>query len=533
MTAPHTPDLRRPPEMAGSVRLREVRAGMTTARRSAAAELSIIGRLTERLHGDGIRYCHWKSNHTLDESLDGLIDVDLLVDPAAAGPFAGILAALEFKPMTPPAWFAYPAIGHFIALDRAAASLVHLHVYHQLITGEGHLKGYHLPWEDVVLATRKFDPQRGIYVTDPDVEMVLFMVRSALKLRTHDQLLRSPATPCFRNHVLAEFRWLRERTNASRVVELGRELLGAEAARRLPALLDSRPTLRRLLAFRRTVIAALHPYRRYGPLEAIWHRWLKEWYSVWGIARLRRLRPLVPFTRIPVTGGRMIAFIGPDGSGKTTLTKAIVAWLSGRVDVLPIYFGSGDGSVSPVRWPLQLASRWWRRRAASTSPGRPRAHTTAAGAAPLWMRIGRALWALTLSYEKRAKLRQAWRAHERGIIVLCDRFPQNLVMGYMDGPLLSHWRTSRSGLLRALARWEGAPYEWAAIHPPDLVIRLDVAPEVAVTRKADGNLAGIQKRAEASRLMRYPRHARLIAVDASGTLDSLLRWVKIRVWDAI
>src|SRR2546430_10120857 len=41
--------------------------------------------------------------------------------------------------------------------------------------------------------------------------------------------------------------------------------------------------------------------------------------------------------------------------------KEIVAWLSPHVDVLPIYFGSGDGPVSPIRWPLQVASRWWHR----------------------------------------------------------------------------------------------------------------------------------------------------------------------------
>src|SRR5205807_10291643 len=142
-------------------------------------------------------------------------------------------------------------------------------------------------------------------------------------------------------------------------------------------------------------------------------------------------------------------------------------------DVLSIYFGSGDGPVSPIRWPLQLASRWWGRRKAEARA------RSAPGTPPTWMRIARALWALVLRAEKAQRLRRAWRAHERGLIVICDRFPQNQVMGCMHGPLLSEWQESRSRMVRALARWERAPYDWAQTHPPDLVIRLDVAPEVA------------------------------------------------------
>src|SRR5207253_10961084 len=181
----------------------------------------------------------------------------------------------------------------------------------------------------------------------------------------------------------------------------------------------------------------------------------------------------------PATGGRLIAVVGPDGSGKSTVVKEIVTWLSEHVDVLPIYFGSGDGPVSPVRWPLQLAGRWWHRRKAEarsrSAPARA-GEGDAPGTPPTWMRIARALWALILRAEKAQRLRRAWRAHERGMIVVCDRYPQNQMMGCMDGPLLSEWRESRPRLLRALARWERAPHHWAQGHPPGLVGPPQVAP---------------------------------------------------------
>src|SRR6266508_3511029 len=98
---------------------------------------------------------------------------------------------------------------------------------------------------------------------------------------------------------------------------------------------------------------------------------------------------------------------------------------------------------------------------------------------------GRIPWALTLSFEKRAKLRRMIRARNRGLIVICDRYPQSQVPGFNDGPLLAHWGQHSWALCRALARWEARPYDDAALDPPDLVIKLVLAPEVALTRRPE------------------------------------------------
>ena len=232
----------------------------------------------------------------------------------------------------------------------------------------------------------------------------------------------------------------------------------------------------------------------------------------------------------------MIAFVGSDGSGKSTLAQGIVEWLSDKIDVLPVYFGSGQGPGSVLRWPLQLAAGFVHRlgKARPEAQAAPDANGKAARRRkPAWEVVGRVLWALTLSHEKRRKLRRAWAGHEQGMIVVCDRFPQNQVAGYMDGPLLTHWRDHRFRLFRALARWERAPYEWADLHPPDLVIRLNVSPQIALRRKPEMSWPEVSRRITATRRLRYPRITKVVTLDADRPIDQLLLEAKNLIWDAI
>jgi thymidylate kinase len=144
----------------------------------------------------------------------------------------------------------------------------------------------------------------------------------------------------------------------------------------------------------------------------------------------------------------------------------------------------------------------------------------------------RPLWALTLSYEKRRKLRRASQARNRGIIVVSDRYPQNQVMGFNDGPLLRHWLNHRSWFLRALARWEGAPYRWAEEFPPDLVIKLNISPDVACLRKPEMEPAESRRRVETIRGLAFPM-SDIVEIDADAPLEEVLLKVKRAIWASI
>jgi thymidylate kinase len=106
-------------------------------------------------------------------------------------------------------------------------------------------------------------------------------------------------------------------------------------------------------------------------------------------------------------------------------------------------------------------------------------------------------------------------------------------MGFNDGPLLSSWLEHPSRILRVLALREAEVYRAAGTYPPDLVIRLVVAPEIAWRRKPERSLASLRERTEAIRALRFPPRTRVVEVDASQPLDRVLLEVKHAIWESL
>lgn len=177
--------------------------------------------------------------------------------------------------------------------------------------------------------------------------------------------------------------------------------------------------------------------------------------------------------------GMLVAVIGSDGSGKSTISRDLYLRVASEVDAKHLYFGSGDGPSSLLRRPMKAAKD---RFLGSKESTRDSVRDGAGFRGP-WIPAARVAWALALAAEKRRKLRAAMLARDAGAVVVCDRYPQVQFPGQNDGPLLWRWSRSRSWLLRRIASWEARPYELAARSSPDLVIRLDVDTDTASARR--------------------------------------------------
>jgi thymidylate kinase len=479
-----------------------------------------------------VSYCHWKSNEHLRPATIGETDLDLLVARDSAPLVEEILAETGYRRMTAPPARSYIGIEDYLAMDGATGKLIHLHLHYRLVLGEKFLKGYRLPWEERLLSSRRLDAETGLYVSAPELELIVLLVRGALKHRRRDTL--GFGSGPLDGDFLREFRWLAKRIDPVKLRTETTELLGAPAAALLEQIVARGVDSPGLARFRVAIRNVTDSYRTYSPAEATRRRWSREWQARWARFRSRwsGRRPIVRFSN--PRGGLIIAFLGADGSGKSTVTSVIASWLSWRMEVVPLYFGFGDGPVSPMRRPLQSLKSLYSRRASESkagSEGNVTRTTTSWRGVPraMW----RTLWSWSIVREKEGRLREAQRARNLGLIAICDRYPQGQIMGLGDGPLLGHWNQHPWGWLRAAARWELSAYRSMEAVVPDLVIKLQVSPEVSAGRKEDVSLESLARRIEVVNRVEFPSGAKVVAVDSNRPLEQVLLDVKRLVWEAL
>jgi thymidylate kinase len=500
--------------------------------------LVVVTELSRGLHEAGVSYCHWKSNEHLHAAVQGDTDLDLLVDRQSALRVTRVLAEAGYKRMVAIPARAYVGIEDYLALDHTTGKLVHVHLHYRLIVGEKFLKGHRLPWEERMLAGRRLDLDTGMYVTAPELELIVLLVRAALKLRRREILGFGGGGPGDHDF-LRELRWLSGRADPVLLRSEATDLLGRPGAEMVAALMRAEPDRAMLVRFGRAIAGVTQEWRTYPAAEATRRRWMREWSArsarlwsrVLGVRRVTRFHD--------PRGGVIIAFLGADGSGKSTVTNAVASWLSWRMEVLPLYLGFGDGPVSWVRMPLRgLKLLYARRRRLPAAPQElPRESSAREMRVPSLRDIPRALWLVLWSWsvvrEKRSRLRQARRGRNLGLVVLCDRYPQAQIMGLGDGPLLGHWERHPWAWLRAVAKWELEAYREMEAVVPDLVIKLHVSPEVSAARKQDVSLDSLVRRVDVVKRVHFSARTQVAHVDADEPIEQVLLEVQRAIWEAL
>src|SRR6187402_3529281 len=158
----------------------------------------------------------------------------------------------------------------------------------------------------------------------------------------------------------------------------------------------------------------------------------------------------------------LIALVGSDGSGKSTVGEALLAWMRATRPTELCHLGKQTGNIGRAiaRWPL-VGRRFDKAITAKADKAKdPRGPS---------LLTGILIYLFSMRRVRRFKRMLAER--DKGVAILTDRFPQVEVPGPMDGLGLA--TAAQAGpILRWLARRERAQYDWMASHKPDLVIRL-------------------------------------------------------------
>lgn len=276
---------------------------------------SAIMELFERLHDAGIAACHWKSNEHLGAALVGETDLDLLVDAGRMDDVRQILHNLDARRFQSVAAREHRHIEDWFLVAPATDRLLHVHLHERLVVGGRGQKAIRLPWERRVLDGRTMDEASQVPMAAPDIELLMLLVRAAIKLTLRDRVALLIGRAFRDAHTQREYEWLRQRADDDQVLALARELIGTTAAAPLRTMLGLGITRKRLFDLRDALKPKLSGWRIHSP----WRRRRRQWQSAL-LAMHRRLgRPVALRRRVP-HDGIVIAIVGIDGAGKSTLT---------------------------------------------------------------------------------------------------------------------------------------------------------------------------------------------------------------------
>jgi thymidylate kinase len=490
--------------------------------------LTIVSALFEQLNGGGIRYCHWKSNWILEKTLEGQTDIDLLVHREDVSSLRAILQDLGFRPAVEMGSAPFPSVEHYHALDEPSGALAHVHVYSRVISGGSLAKNYHLPLEEMLLA----DVERIGIVNVPSngAELVVFVLRMCLKHATLPEL--ALVTRDWEN-VRQEVAWLatdEARAKAAALlpiwlpnVDPGLFETALEALRR-PA-----PLARRVLLGRR-VRAQLRPFARQGRLTA----WLDEEQRFLAKAIQRGRGSQRRLT--PVSGGAVIAFVGGEATGKSTMLEDTERWLGAHFTVQRVHAGKPPSTpLTAIPNVLLPAVRLLLPGQRSTRVSTERASEREQGDAEKPFPLLFGLRSVFLAHDRRSLLARAFASSANGAIVLSDRYP-SVEIGSLDGAQLGGSDATRNDgrFRRWLAGVEDRLYR--QIPPPDLVIYLTAPLEVTIERNRDRGKYEpeeyVRSRHARSSNLQFDR-VRVEMVDTNRSTEESAREIRRLIWGSL
>ena len=470
--------------------------------RESGAVAELVAELLDSLRFEDVRYCHWKSNLTLSRALAGDEDLDLLVARESLPRALGSLTAHGFKEATLLSRFSPPGVRHFYGHDRKSGKLIHVHLYNRVITGESLLKGHALPFEAMLLDDARVEGQ--VRVASRPAELVVFVLRMFIKYGSALDLSRLIGTSA---SVRRELEWLEQGdglTRALALLEVHCPPVDASLFRDCVEALRRDASLLRRYLLARAMRRRLRIYAvRTRPRRAL---------DLTGLLLDQARRRLIGnrLNKIPRAGGAVIAFVGADATGKSTLSSETARWLGETFAVRTAHLGKPPSSwlTIPLNVLLPLARRLSLRggRNAAAPQQQPASRPSPEALLKRPATLPNALRAAALAWDRSRLAQRVARAAARGELVVCDRYPAES-SGAPDGPRLIPGE-GRSPLQDRLARIERRLYR--NMPPPDLVLRLQAPVDTAKRRNRAREESDGEEYLEA-------RHVQILEWSRSGT----------------
>lgn len=475
--------------------------------------LELVQQLISTLDKNKIVYCHWKSNVNLQKAVSGEDDLDLLVSRNNKCSFETAIRSLNFKPVSSK-FIAFPGVSHFYGYDLTGDKIVHLHVYYQVITGSSVTKAHVFNIEEEVLRHRVTDHPLRMPVPQRYMEYVIYMIRLMIKLSSiceHARVCRHL------DEIWREIDYLYNGRDDQQIASFLENYFPSITPEFLKNCLVSVKEKKHITSYLlgKKIRWNLHRYRRMSRFNELAQLLFQLFYRTLNKLLLHEKKRFK-------SGGIMIAIVGADATGKTTICNQIHEWLGENFTAFKVHVGKPPSSL--LTFPLNMLVRIMK---LCKGKGDMRTSTKKGckgSSWPLAVRLS------MLSFDRMRLTRRFWRKSVSGKIVIFDRYPSSTV-GAMDSQRMVPCDVK--GLKKLLARWEEHCYSLIPI--PDIVFQLHVPVEVAVQRndmrKKEGKEADefIRLRHEENSHLSY--NGRLVySIDTSRDYSVVIGQIKKLIW---
>lgn len=487
------------------------------------SELRIVRDLLNELNKN-VEYCHWKSNQHFSKALQGIDDLDILINRNNTNELLIILSKLNFKHFYTPAARTYVGIEDWMGFDEDTGKIIHLHLHYNLVVGEKHLKGFHLPFEFDILSNRVYNEEYGVYFSSFYDELLMLLLRVSIKKRKRDFFKKKYIDDV----TYEEFYWLKE--NCSDFVDKvnSNKLFTDRLKRNLVLTFEKNLSKIQISKLNKIIYSDLSCYSQGCKLSNTMRRNVREVIRINLELKKRFLgSKYTLLRRRSAKGGIIIAFLGSDGAGKSSTIHEIELWMKKFMDVRYFYLGSGDGKSSILRSPLKFFQNFACKMNIIKKTNNFNETDSKEGLdVPLksYVSFVRKIWIYTLSNERIKKIKILNRCKLRGYAVVVDRYPQSEFDGLCDGPKLRNQKGY-------ISRVEEKSFSYANLCMPDLVLKFIVSPKVAAKRKPgeiDEKISSYLT--ERVKEINFNDSTKSVMIDADDKHENVILAVKRKIW---
>jgi thymidylate kinase len=382
-------------------------------------------------------------------------------------------------------------------------------------------KNYRLPVEDPYLASVV---RAGILPTpSAEWELVVFVVRMMIKHVTWDAvaMLEGSLGASERR----ELEDLTRRADLSAARKLVREHLPFVGAELFDRCLDAVRGRGSLAARARTAGRLLDALSACARRPRSVDVSLKVWRR--GILGARRVVLRRGTRKRLEHGGALIAVVGADGSGKSSVVGSLAGWFGEVFVTKRVHLGKPPRSATTlaVKGAMSAARRLGAFRATAVPAHAQPTDESAHYPGTPWL-----VWHALTARDRAREYARARRLATNGAIVVADRYPVP-PLRFMEAPRAA-WLEGRTlgRMARFLIASERRSFE--RIARPDVLLVLRVPPDAAVARRPDQDPSFVRARAEEVWDADWSG-TDAIVVDAGRDLDDVLADVRSLVWSRI